>query len=392
MKNLFFLASACFILMMFLNSCNKEKGVEVEYIYYEEGEHEMMSKYLNLEEYPLNFDFEFPEYYRATPRSFDRSMATLGRVLFYDTELSDDRTISCASCHKQELAFADDLAFSKGVNGHETARNSLALGSVFNFNEYYNTVSGGFGAVPFFWDNRANSVQEQSKLTFANEQEMNMPMGTVIDRVKEQEYYQPLFNAAYATYAGEIIEPTEDRILDAIGIFIGSLGSANTKFDRALTQYSQQHGSTNNFENASLPLLTDQENEGLRIYTSKCGSCHGNVMGMPAELQANNGLDLVYEDDGIGEGDFKVATLRNIGVTGPYMHDGRFTTLEEVIEHYSSGIQNHSNLSQQLKSGNNAMQMNFSETEKAALLAFLRDACTDDEFLTAKKYSDPFIR
>jgi len=387
MKNCIFLLAAFSIVIFTLSSCNKEKGVEVGFQYYEQDEYETMTKYLDLEEYPLDFQFDFPEYYRATPRAFDRDMATLGRVLFYDTELSDDRTISCASCHKQELAFADDLAFSKGVNGHETARNSLALGSVFNFNEYYNTVSGGFGAVPFFWDNSANSVQDQSRRTFANEDEMNMPMGTVMDRVREQEFYPPLFKAAFNDE-----EVTEDRILDAIGIFIGSLGSADTKFDRALTQFSQIHGNINGFENASLPLLTDQENQGMRIYTAKCGSCHGNAMGMPGELQANNGLALQYEDDGAGNGEFKVATLRNIALTAPYMHDGSLSTLEEVIEHYSSGIQNHANLSPQLKQNGAPVQMNFSEEEKAALLAFLTDACTDDEFLTAKKYSDPFIR
>jgi len=383
-SKLFFGISVLFVVFA-LSSCKKDK-VEIDFNYYGEEDYEMMRQHLEIPSYPINYNFEFPAYFNVTNRPFNRDMATLGRVLFYDPNLSSTRTVSCGSCHKQELAFADDLAFSKGVNGHETARNSLALGSVFNFNQYYGT-NGSPGAVPFFWDNSAPDVQTQTRQTMGNPVEMDMNMETAITRVEEQEYYTPLLKAAFGN-----ADVTEDKILDAIGIFIGSLGSANTKFDRALTEYERINNTITGLDYASLPGLTEQENLGMNIFVQNCGSCHGNTSGMPGQIAANNGLDMVYADQGEGEGDFKVPTLRNIGVTGPYMHDGRFETLSQVIDHYSTGIVDHPNLHSDLKSNGQPVQMNFSAEEKAALIAFLDDALLDEEFLHLSKYSDPFIQ
>jgi len=381
------------IFLITLSNCVKEE-VKIEYSYYDKDDYGIISQHLNLPNDIVNYSFTFPEYYSSRIRNFDNGMATLGRVLFYDKNLSEDRSISCASCHKQELAFSDDLAFSDGVLNRKTTRNSLALGSVFSFREYYGTMSSG--RVPFFWDNRASTVQEQSKQTLANDVEMSMNMQEVVERVKEQAYYSPLFKNAFLG-----AEISEDNVLDAISEFINSMATFNSKYDKELENHFATYRNFNNLDEVDFPGLTAQENIGKTLYITNCGSCHGNVNGMPGEIAANNGLEMNYSDPGMGDvtsnsydlGLFKVPTLRNIVKTAPYMHDGRFQTLEEVVEHYSDGIQTFVNLSVQLREGEQsnapARKFNFNEEEKAALIAFF-NTFTDEEFLTDEKFSDPF--
>lgn len=366
-------------------SCKKE-GVEIDYHYYPEEDYQLMSQHLDLPEVPMAYENDFPNYYSSTNRQYDRDLATLGRVLFYDKNLSDDRTISCASCHKQEIGFSDDVAFSDGVNDQKTARNSLALGSVFSFNEYYG--SSIVGRVPFFWDNRASSVQEQSRATLGNPLEMNMEMHQVKERVAELPYYEPLFKAAY----GHALQ-NDQEILDAIGIFVNSIGSFNSKYDQAVDRYLSNNGNLSGIYNANLVGFTEEENTGRKIFVDNCSSCHGNIeqgVAAPGLIEANNGLALNYEDDGAGNGVFKVPTLRNVEKTGPYMHDGSLATLEDVVDHYNEGVFAHQNLNSELKGADGQpKRLNLSTSEKAALVTFLK-TYTDDEFLTDAKYSDPF--
>ncbi len=387
MKNL---NSFLFFLMVlfFFSSCKKEK-IDITYERYTAEDYAVLSQTLNIDNELDDYTFVFPKYYNSRSISFDSDLAILGRVMFYDKNLSDDRTISCASCHKQELAFADDLAFSKGVSNRITSRNSLALGSVFNFAEYYGDISQG--RIPFFWDNRASTVQEQARQTFANEREMNMPMHKVMDRVEAAEYYKILFKETFGDS-----QVTEERILDAVSEFVNSMSSYRSKYDEELDKHYVDNFNFNNIEGVTFSGFTTAENLGKDLYVSNCGNCHGAINGFPAQVQANNGLEMNYEDQGIGaisgpaqNGTFKVPTLRNIALTGPYMHDGRFETLEDVVEHYSNGIQNHPNLSFQLKSGGQPKAFNFSQTEKDALIAFL-NTFTDEVMLNDEKYSDPF--
>ena len=379
-----FLILGCF-------SC-KQDGGEFEINYYSAEDYQMMSQYIDIPDFPLDYKNQYPKYYRGgTTGNFNKDMATLGRVLFYDKKLSADETISCASCHKQELAFADDVDLSIGIEDRRTGRNSLALGAVFSFQEYYGSAS--FGAVPFFWDNRASSVQEQSIQTFANENEMGMEMHKVVAAVKELPYYAPLFEMAFGDRNID-----EDKVLNAVSTFVNSIGSFNSKYDQALDASNfQLVGIGSNAPDGDLSMLSDQENRGKSLYLNNCASCHGSVNGVPGKIQANNGLDMNYEDNGTGDftnssadmGKFKVPTLRNIMVTQPYMHDGRFETIEEVLDHYSSGVQNHPNLDAELKTGNSPRQMNLTSEQKADLIAFF-NTFTDTEFLAAERYSDPF--
>ncbi len=384
LNSLFFFLMALFI----FSSCKKDK-IDITYERYTSEDYAVLSQTLNIDNDLEDYTFVFPQYYQSRSISFDSDLATLGRVMFYDKNLSDDRTISCASCHKQELAFADDLAFSEGVSNRITSRNSLALGSVFNFAEYYGDISQG--RIPFFWDNRAASVQEQSRQTFANEREMNMPMHKVMQRVEEADYYEILFKETFGDS-----KVTEDRILDAVSEFVNSMSSYRSKYDEELDKHYVNTYNVTNIEGVDFPGFTTAENLGKDLYVSKCGNCHGRINGFPAEVQSNNGLQMDYDDEGIGEisgsslnGVFKVPTLRNIALTGPYMHDGRFVTLEEVVDHYSNGVQNHPNLGSQLKQGGQAKAFNFTQTEKDALIAFL-NTFTDEFMLNDEKYKDPF--
>ncbi|MBK7525754.1 MAG: c-type cytochrome [Saprospiraceae bacterium] len=365
-------------------SCTDDK-VDVVISYYGQKDDAMLKKYVSLPNIPHDYNFKLPNHTGLFSRPIDKDIATLGRVLFYDKNLSKDKTISCASCHKQELAFSDDVSFSQGVENRVTARNSIALGSVLNFAAYY----GDFGGIPFFWDNRATRVQDQSKATLGNPLEMDMKMHEVADVVNNHEYYKPLIREAF--HKENSISETE--ILDAIGTFVNSLTNYNTKFDRELDKIGI------NSINYAFTGFTQSENSGKKLYMSHCASCHGQNAGRPPVLSANNGLMLEYDDMGVGkhtnyandQGKFKVPTLRNISRTAPYMHNGMFNTLNEVIDHYSSNIKNYKTLSQDLKFGNLPIKFNFTETEKQDLIAFLL-TLNDDNITIDPKFSDPFLK
>ncbi|MEM8525624.1 MAG: cytochrome c peroxidase [Bacteroidota bacterium] len=373
-------------------SCEREE-LNIKYEVYLPGEYEVIQQYLNLPRYPLKYEDKFPSFSENTdPILFhDRNMAALGRVLFYDENLSEDRTISCASCHKQELAFADDKALSEGVSNRVTARNSIALGSVFSFKQHY----GGRDRIAFFWDNRASSVKSQTIETFSNPEEMNISMREVVERVKEQPYYDPLFRAAFGSD-----HKSSDKVLQAITVFINSMGSFNSKYDQVLEGYFKEEKRLPTDMDKSLAGLALDENIGRNLYNKNCASCHGRSekdSGRPNFAASNNGLYSFYEDTGIGalsnrsrdDGKFKVPSLRNVVLTAPYMHDGSLATLDDVLEHYSSGIKNYRNLDPILKTGSSPKRMNFTSNDKKALTAFL-NTLTDESFLKAEKYSDPF--
>ncbi len=372
---------ACTLFVMIFTSCLKE-GAEVDTYYYGDADEKVLDAYLTLPKAPYDYNFSLPTHTALFAPPVDNDMATLGRVLFYDKNLSSDKKISCASCHKQELAFSDNTDFSTGVAEKRTSRNSIALGSVLNFSAYY----GEFGGIPFFWDNRAFRVQDQSRATLGNPSEMNMEMHQVKDVVNKLPYYKPLAKAALSK---ETL--SEDDILNAIGAFVNSLTNYHTKFDRELDKTGIQFIRTN-FND-----FTTSENRGKLIYLNRCATCHGENAGRPPKIMANNGLDMEYKDNGVGgtsnkafeNAKFKVPTLRNILRTAPYMHDGRFATMDDVLNHYSSGIKNHPNLDTELKLGGLPMKMNFTSQDKADLIAFL-NTLSDDQITSDKKFSDPF--
>jgi cytochrome c peroxidase len=384
---------ALFSLLLLVGACKSD----FNYYYYTPEESAAISTALNLPELPDDYTINMPSHLGNAglfPRPVERDKAVLGRVLFYDKKLSSDGTVSCASCHKQEIAFSDDKAFSEGVSDRSTARNSFALGSVANFSAYYGTDLNGSNAIRFFWDNRAETAADQSKSSMTDVNEMNMKMHEIAAVVQNQPYYAPLFKKAFGTEA-----VTEARVLEAVANFVNAMGSFSSKFDQEANKHSLQFtgGFGNVVFNQDFAGFTAAENAGKSLYNANCSSCHSGNMGRPVLQLANNGLDLSPTDLGVGgvtgvnnhKGTFKVPTLRNVSLTGPYMHDGRFATLEEVIDFYNTGIQAHPNLHPDLKAGGQPRKFNFTTTDKANLIAFL-NTLTDDHLLKDTKFSDPF--
>lgn len=378
-RNLTLVASLILSTVFLLSSCVKDEGTIVRKSYTDE-EYTVLSQTLDLptgvEEY---LNVSLPKHMESSGFSISGGEisnhgATLGRVLFYDKKLSKNNTVSCASCHEQTKGFADDRAFSLGFADDETKRNSLAIGNV----RFYYHDRG------FMWDERAESVEDQTKETVLDNIEMGMNhWSDAVDKIKDDAHYKILFRKAFGTE-----DITESKIQRGLSMFVRSIVSKGAKFDEAMI------ASNRTWLNGSQPLsgYTDSENAGLALYMNNCQSCHGNIIFL-GRATANNGLDMNYEDKGIGaitnnpsrNGEFKVPFMRNIGLTAPYMHDGRFETLEEVIEHYSTGIKGHPNLAFDLPEGG----FNFTESEKESLVAFLH-TLTDNEMATEVRYSDPF--
>lgn len=299
--------------------------------------------------------------------------ATLGRVLFYDKQLSRNNTIACASCHKQEYAFGDPDQFSEGLYGGLTSRHSMS-------------IINPFMGFRFFWDHRANGLENQSLMPIEHPVEMDMNLDSLVVKLSALDYYPELFKNAFGD---ELI--STDRISRALSQFMRSLYSVSSKFDE---------GMVNNFSNFSA-----EELQGKDLFydtdRTNCGSCHFTYYFFSPSALCNGSESDYSADEGLGGftsdpsqiGKFKVPTLRNIEYTAPYFHDGRFATLEEVLSFYSNGIQSHPNLDDRLTTNFNVggppRTMDFTPEEISALVAFLK-TLSDPNFLTNERWSDPF--
>jgi cytochrome c peroxidase len=290
--------------------------------------------------------------------------ATLGRVLFYDKRLSHDGSVSCASCHKQETGFGDTNQVSTGINGQTTERHSMALAN----GVYY--VNGAA-----FWDERAASLEEQALIPIQSPVEMGSNMSEVIAKLNQTTFYPVLFQAAFGTS-----EITPDRIGKAIAQFERAMVSYQSKYDTAFAPGSEDPDFAS--------VFTPDELAGQVLFhgAGRCAGCHTTNAHVGQQV-ANIGLDAEVVDEGAGEGRFKTPSLRNVGVRGKFMHDGRFTSLEQVVEFYNSGVQNNPALDQSLT---NPLQLGLSSLQVQQLVAYL-NTLTDEEFLTSELFSDPFV-
>lgn len=297
--------------------------------------------------------------------------ATLGRVLFYDVKLSVNDTVACASCHVQATGFGDSRQLSVGFDGGLTGRSSMGLSNA----RYYQR-----GA--FFWDERAASLEHQVLLPIQDSVEMGMELAGLETKLAATSYYPALFAGAFGDE-----EVTSERVSLALAQFVRSLVSGGSKYDE---------GVATNFANFSA-----QEAQGRAIFTSppaNCDTCHRTHLQI-LDRPRNNGLDAATVDAGVGgvtgnaqdDARFKSPSLRNVELRAPYMHDGRFATLEEVVAFYNNGVQNHPNLDQALRGRNGQpRRLNLNAEEQAALVAFLK-TLTDAGFVTDPKFSDPFV-
>ena len=302
----------------------------------------------------------------------------LGRFLFYEERLSGNNTMSCASCHAQAFAFSDNgNQFSTGIDGIQGNRTSMVIQNL------------GWEQ-RFFWDGRAPTLEQQILGPVENPIEMHETWPSAVAKLQADPAYQALFRDAFGSTSID-----KYKTAKAVAQFLRTLISGNSKFDRfmrgeELLTPEEQLGF----------LLTQQEGGDPALglggqWGADCFHCHPHGGARFTDgMMRNNGLDSVFTDLGFYEvtgqpqdrGLFKTPSLRNVAVSGPFMHDGRFSTLEEVIEHYNSGGKVSPTVSPFMKFTQGGLQL--TPEKKAQLLAFL-NTLTDHEFLSNPAFSDP---
>lgn len=312
----------------------------------------------------------------------------LGRNLFYEKMLSRNHRVSCGSCHQQAKAFTDGQAFSKGLDGELTSKSSMSL-----VNMLWQTK--------FFWDGRATGLEAQALEPIQDHIEMDLSLAEAVERLSTSSSYRQQFEQAFETD-----EITADQIAKALSQFMRTLISSNSRYDRYLLGED---------------VFTDQEKLGMDLFFThpepsiglrggNCGDCHLNILtsgdrngyqgfhnnGIDAEDNLQNGLMDITEE-AIDQGKFKAPSLRNIELTAPYMHDGRFKSLEEVLDHYNDNVQTSSTLDVLITDATNntenvlPVKLGLTQEEKEAIIAFLH-TLTDEIFITNEDFSDPFIK
>ncbi len=326
--------------------------------------------------FPTIFENIKDDYYIPPDNPLTEQGIQLGRMLFYDPILSKDSTIACGSCHAIENAFTDDVALSEGVDGAIGRRNSMPL---FNL-----------GWQPsFFWDGSVNSLEEQALKPVPNEVEMHQPWEGAVAKLMNHYDYRVKF---YEAFGDTLI--SKELVTKAIAQFERTLISGNSKFDLAVTPGTGVD-------------LSPQEELGYNLFNDLAGGdclhCHIDPGLLFTDNKFHNtGLDATstfeeFADWGLGEvtgipqdnGRFRTPSLRNIGVTAPYMHDGRFNTLKEVLDFYADEIQPSPNLDLIMVSDFNSTGNLLEEEEKEAIIAFLH-TLTDTTFLNNPAYKNPF--
>jgi cytochrome c peroxidase len=327
---------------------------------------------------------ELPAHFIQPGRNYDNSPpgnplsddgATLGRVLFYDTRLSANNTTSCGSCHVQAHAFADPKPSSKGLHGGLTDRRAMPLVNL----RYYQRAR-------FFWDERAGNLEEMVLLPIQNRIEMGQDLNQLVNILSRDATYPGLFARAFGDR-----QISEQRIGMALAQFVRSIVSYQSRYDKGR---AGAPSAQDDFEN-----FTRQENRGKALFMRNCSTCHmkdGNEHFF-VPTPANTGLrdNHPTADGGVGDvtlraadlGSFKSPSLRNVAVTAPYGHDGRFATLDALIDHYSDNAILDPNLGYMIPVG----PLKFTTSEKAALIAFL-ETLTDQTVLTDARFSNPFVR
>ncbi|MBK22078.1 MAG: cytochrome-c peroxidase [Flavobacteriales bacterium] len=306
----------------------------------------------------------FPEMPIPVDNETTEEGIALGRKLFYDPILSGNETQSCATCHQQSRAFSDNKRFSVGIDGIAGKLNASAI------------INPGWQSSAF-WNGRANSLEEQAVEPVENPIELHLNWEDAVDRLKRHDDYPGEFQIAFGT-----THITKDLVTKALAQFERSLISNQSKFDK--------------FLNGEIEL-TPLELAGYNLFLSEkaeCFHCHVRPLFTDDELH-NNGLD-INPDKGHFEvssyvydkGKFRTPTLRNIEFTAPYMHDGRFETLEDVIDFYSDSIKTSITVDPLMPNDNGGFH--WTELEKLQLISFLK-TLSDTSFINNPDFSNPFV-
>jgi cytochrome c peroxidase len=325
--------------------------------------------------YELKYSSNFPKMIIPADNPLTTDGVELGRFLFYDKLLSASGTMACASCHLPEGGFTDNKNVSKGIDGIEGKRSAMSLANI------------GFVNTGLFWDGRVKTLEEQAFLPVEDPIELHNSWTKVVEKLKTHADYPTRFRKAFGiTNTAEI---TKELAIKALAQFERTLISDNAKIDK-VTKFSD---------------LSDDELEGYQLFfntpgaqDAQCGHCHNSPFYDSNDF-FNNGLDEAaslndFKDKGRGlftkvlsdNGKFRAPSLRNIELTAPYMHDGRFKTLEEVMEHYASGghyAQNVNPFIPQIGA------IHLSKLKKDKIIAFLK-TLTDSSFVNNPKLQTPF--
>jgi len=288
----------------------------------------------------------------------------LGRKLFYERSLSRDSSISCGSCHQQEAAFIQaGHDFSHGVTNEHGRRNSLPV-----FNALFKKT--------FFWDGGVHNLDMVPVNAIESRIEMDEQLDNVLKKINNSVEYRKLFKEAFLT---DTI--TTKEFLQALSQFMAAMISANSRYDK----YVRNEG----------VRLTDEELEGLTLFKINCSSCHATDLFTDGSYRNNGITDDFRFDKGREEitlnendrGKFKVPSLRNIEYTGPYMHNGSLETLEEVLDHYHSGMKESTTLDSAFRKRAGRPGITLTDTEKKKIIAFLK-TLSDKDFITDRRFSE----
>lgn len=294
----------------------------------------------------------------------------LGRALFYDPILSSDSSVACSNCHQQARAFTDPMhRLSRGVNDTEGIRNAPAIQNMAFQSD-------------FFWDGGVKHLDFVPINAITSDLEMAEKLAHVIEKMQRSKTYPEKFRRAFGTN-----EVTSQRMLFSLSQFMNLMISANSRYDR----YVRNEGE----------VLSEEEISGLTLFKIKCSSCHATDLFTDGSFR-NNGLDADFKLDSgrarITEaaedrGKFKVPGLRNAELTSPYMHDGRFNTLQQVLNHYGQDVVDSETLDPLLRqqNTNSALGIALSEEEKVKIIAFLK-TLTDKTFIQDKRFSNPLTK
>ena len=319
--------------------------------------------YLAIEEnspYDFTIPSNFPDLQQDISNNYPTKYGVeLGKKLFYDARLSKDNTISCAFCHEQSSAFTHHgHDFSHGINNLIGNRNAPAVQNMAFQSEY-------------FYDGASNSIEMLSIVPIHNPVEMDETLPAIAEKLKQDAEYVRLFGGAF-----ENQQISSANILKALGQFMTVMISADSKYDK---YYRNEIGGT----------LNTQELQGLALFQNNCASCHATDIftdnsfrnnGLPPNPNLNDlGRETVTGFD-YDRYKFKVPSLRNVALTAPYMHDGRFGSLQSVLNFYSNGVQNTANLDPVMQQ-HEALGIPLSQDEKLAIIAFLK-TLTDEKFIS----------
>ncbi len=320
---------------------------------------------------PIPLQLELPTNFPEIAYNLDNNPITdagfeLGKRLFYEGKLSSNGAIACAFCHEQAFAFTHHgHNLSHGVNGGIGLRNAQPIQNL-----AYQTS--------FMWDGAASHLDLQPILPITSVLEMGETLSNVIVKLQQDSYYQAQFAKAFD--GGEV---NTENMLKALSQFMLMMISSNSKYDKYVRQE----------DNVTLTAL---ELDGLNTFQNKCSSCHASDLftdqtfrnnGLPINPQLNDKGRFNILEDPNDLYKFKVPSLRNVEVSYPYMHDGRFSTLEVVLDFYDSGIVNNGNVDPSLQKADGTYGISLSAYEKESVIAFLK-TLTDNQFLEDERFAE----